>query len=157
MIIDNVFLIQVIFGILHFGCVSAVVFYCYIIRNNLCNKTTMLAFIVMMAGPGLPGDQIMAAQDAQSMQPKLAARFREIYTLLKTQQANAELSKQLREKLAGEVPGIGRMTARFLASIGFGTPCPSCTNSSRAGPVSLLPKGRGRPRGPRISSPIRSL
>ena len=45
--------------------------------------------------------------------------------------------------LAAAVPGIGRITARFLASIGFGTPCPSCTNSSSAGPVSLLPKGRG--------------
>ena len=47
LIIDNIFFIQVIFGILHLGCVSAAVVYCYRTGNNLDNKSTILAFIAM--------------------------------------------------------------------------------------------------------------
>lgn len=48
LIIDNIFLTQAIFGILHLGCVSAAVVYCCRTGNNLYNKSTMLAFIVML-------------------------------------------------------------------------------------------------------------
>lgn len=48
MIINNIFLTQAIFGILHLGCVIVAVVYCYRIGNNLHNKSAMLAFIIML-------------------------------------------------------------------------------------------------------------
>jgi pimeloyl-ACP methyl ester carboxylesterase len=75
-----------------------------VVAPMVAARNASVAFIVMMAGSGLPGDQIAAAQDEQSMQPKLAGKFREVYALLKTQLADAELRNQLREKLAGAVP-----------------------------------------------------
>jgi len=48
MSIDKIFISQAIFGILHLGCVSAAVVYCYRTANSLENKLKILAFIVMI-------------------------------------------------------------------------------------------------------------
>lgn len=48
LIIDNIFLIQTMCGVLHVSCVSAAVVYCYRTANNLDNKSKMLAFMVML-------------------------------------------------------------------------------------------------------------
>jgi uncharacterized protein len=72
-----------------------------------------VAFIVMMAGTGVPGDealveQVLLSSDASGMSheaaEKKAAREREIVTLVKQGKDNAALEKELREKLAGQVP-----------------------------------------------------
>jgi uncharacterized protein len=72
-----------------------------------------VAFIVMMAGTGVPGDQVLPAQGeaievAGGKSPekaaKNAAREREMLTLVETEKDSAVLEKELKEKLAGEVP-----------------------------------------------------
>lgn len=72
-----------------------------------------VAFIVMMAGPGVPGDEILVEQtllfsEASGMSheaaEKNADREREILTVVKQGKDNAALEKELREKLAGQVP-----------------------------------------------------
>ena len=72
-----------------------------------------VAFIVMMAGTGVPGDQILVAQGesievASGKDPQVAAKNavkeRELLTLVETEKDDAALGKKLREKLAGEVP-----------------------------------------------------
>ena len=72
-----------------------------------------VAFIVMMAGTGVPGDQILVAQGeaievASGKDPQVAAKDaakeRELLILVETEKDDAMLEKELREKLAGEVP-----------------------------------------------------
>jgi hypothetical protein len=72
-----------------------------------------VAFIVMMAGTGVLGDQILVAQGeaiqvASGKNPadaaKDAAKEREMLTLVETEKDDAVLEKELREKLAGQVP-----------------------------------------------------
>ncbi len=72
-----------------------------------------VAFIVMMAGTGVPGDQILVAQGeaievASGKSPEVAAKDaakeRELLTLVETEKDDSVLEKKLREKLAGEVP-----------------------------------------------------
>jgi len=46
--IDNIFLTQAIWGILHLGCVIATVVYCCRAANKRYSKSSMLAFIVMI-------------------------------------------------------------------------------------------------------------
>lgn len=48
MSMDKIFFTQAIFGILHIGCVSAAVVYCYRTANHLDNKSKTLAFMVML-------------------------------------------------------------------------------------------------------------
>lgn len=67
----------------------------------------------MMAGTGVPGDQVLVAQGeaiqvAGGANPekaaKDAAKEREILTLVETEKDNAVLEKTLKEKLAGDMP-----------------------------------------------------
>jgi len=72
-----------------------------------------VAFIVMMAGPGVPGDEILAEQvllaseasgASHDVAEKNAAAEREVLTLVKQAKDNAVLEKELRDKLAPEIP-----------------------------------------------------
>jgi uncharacterized protein len=72
-----------------------------------------VAYIVMMAGTGVPGDQVLPAQ-AEAIQiangtkpeeaAKDAAKEREVLALVESQKDQAVLDKELREKMKGEVP-----------------------------------------------------
>jgi len=72
-----------------------------------------VAFIVLMAGPGVPGDDILVdqtllASEASGMSheaaEKNAALEREIVMVVKQGRDDAALEKELREKLAGKIP-----------------------------------------------------
>jgi fermentation-respiration switch protein FrsA (DUF1100 family) len=72
-----------------------------------------VAFIVMMAGTGVPGDDVIVAQSeaiaiASGKEPaeaaKNAAKEREILKLVETEKDETVLEKELREQIAGEVP-----------------------------------------------------
>lgn len=72
-----------------------------------------VAFIVMMAGSGVPGDEILVAQvqaiaeaSGQSHEEatKAAAKERELLTLVETEKDEAVLEKELKEKTSGDVP-----------------------------------------------------
>jgi pimeloyl-ACP methyl ester carboxylesterase len=72
-----------------------------------------VAFIVMMAGPGVPGDQVIAEQtrlilEAQGVPheqaEKRGADEIETLTLVKQEKDPAVLEKKLRERFAGKVP-----------------------------------------------------
>lgn len=83
-----------------------------------------VAFIVMMAGPGVPGRQILVEQaraiskasgmSSEKVQ-KAADREREIVEIIENAKDNAELEKELRAKLAGKVPKarLGSMIGRL--------------------------------------------
>jgi len=70
-------------------------------------------FIVMMAGTGVPGDQVLVAQSeaievASGKDPaeaaKNAAREKEMLALVESEKDQSALEKELREKMKGEVP-----------------------------------------------------
>jgi uncharacterized protein len=72
-----------------------------------------VAYIVMMAGTGVPGDQVIVAQGeaiqiANGKKPEEAAKDagkeREIMALVETEKDQAALEKELREKMKGDVP-----------------------------------------------------
>ena len=72
-----------------------------------------VAYIVMMAGTGVPGDQVIVAQGeairiADGAKPedaaKDAAKEREIMNLVESENNQAVLEKELREKMKGDVP-----------------------------------------------------
>ncbi len=72
-----------------------------------------VAFIVLMAGPGVPGDEILVAQTllifeagglSHEAAEKNAATEREVLALVKTQKDDAGIEKSLRAKLAGTIP-----------------------------------------------------
>jgi len=72
-----------------------------------------VAYIVMMAGTGVPGDQVIVAQGkaiqiANGKNPEEAAndaaKEREIMTLVETEKDQSVLEKELREKMKGDVP-----------------------------------------------------
>jgi pimeloyl-ACP methyl ester carboxylesterase len=72
-----------------------------------------VAFIVLMAGPGVPGDQILAEQhrliaeangETRAQAEKDAAKESELLAYTKREKDDAILDKTLREKLAGTVP-----------------------------------------------------
>ncbi len=84
-----------------------------VIAPMIAARNHDVAFIVMMAGTGVPGDELLAAQvraiaEASGKTPeeagKAATQQREILNLVKTEKDNATLDKDLRAKLAGEVP-----------------------------------------------------
>jgi pimeloyl-ACP methyl ester carboxylesterase len=87
-----------------------------IIAPMLAARNHDVAFIVMMAGPGLPGDEILASQAqliseaagaSHAVAEKNAAKEREVLALVKQENKgkdDAALEKQIREKLAGEIP-----------------------------------------------------
>ena len=72
------------------------------------------AFLVVMAGPGVRGDHILAVQKAFDLKvrgftteaiDRVVAGDREVYALIKSETGNrATLEKELREKLTGVIP-----------------------------------------------------
>ncbi len=72
-----------------------------------------VAFIVMMAGTGVPGDQVIVAQGeaieiamgkSKEVAAKNAAKERDILTLVETEKDETKLESELKEKMAGHVP-----------------------------------------------------
>jgi pimeloyl-ACP methyl ester carboxylesterase len=84
-----------------------------VIAPMVAARNKGVAFIVMMAGTGVPGDQILPAQGeaieiAMGKSPeqaaKNAANEKEMLRLVETEKDDAMLQKELKEKMAGEVP-----------------------------------------------------
>jgi fermentation-respiration switch protein FrsA (DUF1100 family) len=89
-----------------------------VIAPMIAARNPDVAFIVMMAGTGVPGDQVLVAQGeaiavASGTKPeeaaKHAAKEKEMLALIEAEKVpsekdDAELEKQLREKMAGDVP-----------------------------------------------------
>jgi len=84
-----------------------------VIAPMVAARSKDVAFIVMMAGTGVPGDQILVAQGeaiqlANGKSPaeaaKDAAKEKEMLTLVETEKDSAVLEKELKEKMAGDVP-----------------------------------------------------
>jgi pimeloyl-ACP methyl ester carboxylesterase len=84
-----------------------------VIAPMVAARNKDVAFIVMMAGTGVPGDQILPAQGeaieiAMGKSPeqaaKNAANEKEMLRLVETEKDDAILQKELKEKMAGEVP-----------------------------------------------------
>jgi uncharacterized protein len=84
-----------------------------VIAPMVAARNKEIAFVVMMAGTGVPGDQVIVAQSeaieiAGGKSPeeaaKDAAREREVLNLIETEKDDAALEKQLRGRLVGEVP-----------------------------------------------------
>ncbi|HKN59949.1 MAG TPA: alpha/beta hydrolase [Candidatus Acidoferrales bacterium] len=79
----------------------------------LAARNSSVAFIVMMAGPGVPGDELLVEQtlmiaeaNGQSHETaeKAAGEERIILSLVKDETDSAVLEKKLREQLTGQVP-----------------------------------------------------
>jgi fermentation-respiration switch protein FrsA (DUF1100 family) len=84
-----------------------------VIAPMIAARNKDVAFIVMMAGTGVPGDQILIAQGeaiqiASGKSPEEAARGtakrREMFALVETEKDDAVLKTELKEKMAGDVP-----------------------------------------------------
>ncbi len=84
-----------------------------VIAPMVAARNPGVAFIVMMAGTAVPGDEVIAAQRllisqvggmSREQAEKNAAEEREILTLVKQEKSDAVLEKKLRERLAGKVP-----------------------------------------------------
>jgi uncharacterized protein len=84
-----------------------------IIAPMVAARNPDVAFIVMMAGSGVPGDKILAAQlqaieEASGKSPeeatKDAAKEREMLALVETEKDEAVLEKELKDRMTGEVP-----------------------------------------------------
>ena len=84
-----------------------------VIAPMIAARNKDVAFIVMMAGTGVPGDQVLVAQEqaieitggkSPEEAAKDAAKEREMLTLVETEKDNAVLEKELKEKMAGDVP-----------------------------------------------------
>ncbi len=84
-----------------------------VIAPMVAARNSDVAFIVMMAGSGVPGDDIIVAQSvliaeasgvSHEAAQKVGADERELLTLVKSESDSATLEKKLREKLAGKVP-----------------------------------------------------
>jgi len=84
-----------------------------IIAPMVAARNKDVAFIVMMAGTGVPGDQVLIAQ-GEAIQiangktaeeaAKDAARQKEMLALVETEKDEMVLEKELREKMSGNVP-----------------------------------------------------
>jgi pimeloyl-ACP methyl ester carboxylesterase len=84
-----------------------------VIAPMIAARNKDVAFIVMMAGTGVPGDEVIVAQGeaievASGANPekaaKNAARQREIMKLVETEKDPALLDPELRAKMSGDVP-----------------------------------------------------
>ena len=89
-----------------------------VIAPMIAARNPDVAFIVMMAGTGVPGDQVLVAQGeaiavTSGTKPeeaaKHAAKEKEMLALIEPNSVSSEkndaaLEKQLREKMAGDVP-----------------------------------------------------
>jgi fermentation-respiration switch protein FrsA (DUF1100 family) len=83
-----------------------------VIAPMVAARNPDVAFIVMMAGSGVPGDEILVAQlqaieeasgKSHEEATKDAAKEREILTLVETEKDEAMLEKELKAKMSGEV------------------------------------------------------
>ncbi len=84
-----------------------------VIAPMIAARNKDVAFIVMMAGTGVPGDEVIVAQGealaiAAGKSPdeaaQAAAKERELIKLVETEKDEAVLEKELKEKMAGDVP-----------------------------------------------------
>jgi uncharacterized protein len=84
-----------------------------IIAPMVAARNQDVAFIVMMAGTGVPGDQVLAAQGeaiqiangkTEEDAAKDVAKQKEILALVETEKDQIVLEKELREKMSGNVP-----------------------------------------------------
>ncbi len=84
-----------------------------IIAPMVAARNSDVAFIVMLAGSGVRGDEILVEQgtliaevagESKDKVEKNAATERQILNMVENEKDNAVLDKQLREKLADEVP-----------------------------------------------------
>ncbi|HEV2400911.1 MAG TPA: alpha/beta fold hydrolase [Candidatus Sulfotelmatobacter sp.] len=84
-----------------------------VIAPMIAARNPDVAYIVMMAGTGVPGDQVIVAQGeaieiAMGKSAEEAAKNRakeeQMMKLVETEKDPAVLDKELREKMAGEVP-----------------------------------------------------
>jgi pimeloyl-ACP methyl ester carboxylesterase len=84
-----------------------------IIAPMIAARDRDVAFIVMMAGSGVPGDKVIASQagliaeaagQSHEQAMKTEARQREILDLVKNTTDDASLQKALRDKFAGQIP-----------------------------------------------------
>ncbi|MFZ0731613.1 MAG: alpha/beta fold hydrolase [Candidatus Sulfotelmatobacter sp.] len=100
-----------------------------VIAPMIAARNKDVAFIVMMAGSGVPGDQVIEAQskaieiaNGKSLADaaKDSAKEKEILALVETEKDPAALDQALREKLAADVPAaqigadIKRLTSPWL-------------------------------------------
>ena len=84
-----------------------------VIAPMIAARNKDVAFIVMMAGTGVPGDQILVAQGeaieiASGISPEVAAKKatkeKELLALVETEKDETVLEKEMKEKMAGDVP-----------------------------------------------------
>jgi|SRR5579871_430338 len=101
-----------------------------IVAPMMATQDSSVAFLVLMAGPGVRGDQILAFQKAYELKQarkdaaeidRVLAGDREVFTLIRNETGDAAtLDKKLREKLSGVIPGdkmdaqIGIMTSPWF-------------------------------------------
>jgi pimeloyl-ACP methyl ester carboxylesterase len=83
------------------------------IAPMLAARNSSVAYIVMMAGPGIPGDELLVEQtlliaeangQTHETAEKAAGEERIILSLVKDETDSAALEKKLREQLTGQVP-----------------------------------------------------
>lgn len=84
-----------------------------VIAPMIAARNKDVAFIVMMAGTGVTGDQVIVAQSeaiqiaggmSASEAAKKAAKEKELLTLVETEKDETVLEKEMKEKMAGDVP-----------------------------------------------------
>jgi pimeloyl-ACP methyl ester carboxylesterase len=84
-----------------------------VIAPMIAARNHDVAFIVMMAGSGVPGDQVIAEQTRLILEAngvnhesaaKQGANQLELLALIKQEKDPSELEKKMREKLSGQVP-----------------------------------------------------
>jgi hypothetical protein len=84
-----------------------------VIAPMIAARDKDVAFIVMMAGTGVPGDQVLVAQGeainiangtSHTEAARKATKEREILKLIETEKDQATLEKELRDKMSGDVP-----------------------------------------------------
>lgn len=75
-----------------------------IIAPMIAARNPDVAFIVLMAAPGVPGDEILISQTRALAGEANVPLEREILTLVKQEKDNAALERKLRDKLGGKLP-----------------------------------------------------
>jgi len=97
-----------------------------IIAPMVAARDRDIAFIVLMAGPGVPGDQILVEQGrliaeaggaSKEKADQSAAQEREVLALVETEKDNTVLEKELREKLAADGVPEAQIGASVNAAI----------------------------------------
>jgi uncharacterized protein len=100
-----------------------------VIAPMIAARNKDVAFIVMMAGTGVPGDEVLVAQleaisiaNGQTTEKaaKDAERQREILKLVETEKDPAALEKEIKEKMPADAPEaqaglqVGRLTSKWF-------------------------------------------